>query len=498
MAITVLYQECGSGCQEVPGDLGSSGSSYSGGRGNYYNAFELAPTSGGRMVTVADLVKAFPLGPSYHFDIMRRDGVFESIHELDLGSPVPILANGVITCRVFKLACPPGYASGGMGRMLTPEGEGGGNGGFDSSFEEQVAGVGRNRPEDGQQKQHGHQTHHHHRVNVVKAAAKTTKVAAKTTKGLLGYVGSVAQRTVESLTHQEVTIGLRRVQIVKEMAEGGFSTVFLVRDVRTRECLAMKRMLCQQRETTAAAYREVQVLRAVRHRNVISLVDQVSAPSKTHPGAREFFLLFPFYERGTVWDAIVKAKEEGPPWPYPEPKALRVFLDACRGINAMHSHGYAHRDIKPLNLLVANDGTCVVMDVGSACSARREVSTRQEALLLEDEASSLCSMPYRPPELTSVKRDSVVDERVDVWALGCTLYAMAFGHSPFETPRDGVSKLAILNGAFSFPRGGRGPHGDEYSKGFCDLVSWTLTVDQASRPRCPEVIQRAQEIVKRR
>ena len=105
--------------------------------------------------------------------------------------------------------------------MLTPEGEGGGNGGFDSSFEEQVAGVGRNRPEDGQQKQHGHQTHHHHRVNVVKAAAKTTKVAAKTTKGLLGYVGSVAQRTVESLTHQEVTIGLRRVQIVKEMAEGG-------------------------------------------------------------------------------------------------------------------------------------------------------------------------------------------------------------------------------------------------------------------------------------
>ena len=99
MAITVLYQECGSGCQEVPGDLGSSGSSYSGGRGNYYNAFELAPTSGGRMVTVADLVKAFPLGPSYHFDIMRRDGVFESIHELDLGSPVPILANGVITCR---------------------------------------------------------------------------------------------------------------------------------------------------------------------------------------------------------------------------------------------------------------------------------------------------------------------------------------------------------------------------------------------------------------
>ncbi|CAM9484570.1 unnamed protein product [Hapterophycus canaliculatus] len=221
-------------------------------------------------------------------------------------------------------------------------------------------------------------------------------------------------------------------------------------------------------------------------------------PSKTHAGAREFLLLFPYYERGTVWDAIVKASENGPPWPYPEPAALRVFLDACCGINAMHSKGYAHRDMKPLNLLVADDGSCVVMDVGSACLARREVSTRKEALLLEDEASVVCSAPYRPPELTSVEPGAVIDERVDVWALGCTLYAMAFGHSPFESPREGVMKLAILNGKFTIPRGRRGPLGQEYSTAFCELIGWTLTADPASRPRCPEVIKRVQELVSRR
>lgn len=73
---------------------------------------------------------------------------------------------------------------------------------------------------------------------------------------------------------------------------------------------------------------------------------QVSVPSKVHAGAREFLLLFPFYERGTVWDEIVRATEEGTPWPYPEPTALRSFLDACCGVNALHSHGFAHRDMK--------------------------------------------------------------------------------------------------------------------------------------------------------
>ncbi|CAN0355201.1 unnamed protein product, partial [Ectocarpus sp. 12 AP-2014] len=346
MPITVLYRESGSGCEEIPMRVGTGAPREDAG----YNAFELFLPQGKTVATVSDLVGAFPLGPSYHLDVLRPDGIFESVRDLDLGSPVPFAGGNIITCRVFRLACPPGYASGGTGKMLPSAGGGGGGGG-----------------------------------NVVKDLKKN---AGKATKGLFGLVSGAVQRTAEYLTHQEMTVGVYKVQIVREMAEGaGFSTVYLVRDARTREHLALKRMLCQERNSTEAAHREVQVLRAVAHRNVIALLDQVSMPSKTHPGAREFLLLFPYYERGTVWDAIVKASENGPPWPYPEPSALRVFLDACCGVNAMHSHGYAHRDMKPLNLLVGDDGSCVVMDVGSACPARREVSTRKEALLLEDEAS---------------------------------------------------------------------------------------------------------------
>lgn len=69
---------------------------------------------------------------------------------------------------------------------------------------------------------------------------------------------------------------------------------------------------------------------------------------------------------------------------------------------------------------------------------------------------------------------------------------------PSSLRREGVMKLAILNGKFTIPRGRRGPLGQEYSAAFCELISWTLTADPASRPRCPEIIKRVQEMVTRR
>jgi serine/threonine kinase 16 len=142
----------------------------------------------------------------------------------------------------------------------------------------------------------------------------------------------------------------------------------------------------------------------------------------------------------------------------------------------------AHRDIKPGNVLIADDGkTPILMDFGSVARARVNITSRQQAIAQQDLAAQQCSMPYRAPELFDVKTDTVLDEKVDIWSLGCTLYAMAYGQSPFE-----AMALAVLNGQFKFPTDSELER--LYGQGLRDFISWMLTINPSERPDIHQVI----------
>ncbi|KAF9584095.1 hypothetical protein BGW38_007605 [Lunasporangiospora selenospora] len=159
---------------------------------------------------------------------------------------------------------------------------------------------------------------------------------------------------------------------------------------------------------------------------------------------------------------------------------------------------FAHRDIKPANVMIADDGqTPVLMDFGSMARARVKIQTRQQALYEQDLAAEQCSMPFRAPELFDVKTGTTLDEKVDIWSLGCTLYAMAYGTSPFETNQinqGGSMALAVLNGNFRFPTVDRG---DRYSSEFRDLVKAMVLVDPTARLDIHQVIERVDQLLDR-
>ena len=136
--------------------------------------------------------------------------------------------------------------------------------------------------------------------------------------------------------------------------------------------------------------------------------------------------------------------------------------------------------------MLGDGDEAILMDLGSVTSARIEISTRQQALVVEEEAAQKTSAPYRAPELTSTTYPCTVDERVDVWGLGCTLFCLAFGRSPFETAREGVLKLAILNGRYSVPAGLR-MRDQHFSTSFVGIIKSMLDVDASKRPFASEV-----------
>ncbi|PYI06184.1 MFS general substrate transporter [Aspergillus sclerotiicarbonarius CBS 121057] len=169
---------------------------------------------------------------------------------------------------------------------------------------------------------------------------------------------------------------------------------------------------------------------------------------------------------------------------------------------------YAHRDIKPGNIMIADDGrTPILMDLGSLAPSPIAITSRSLALAVQDTAAEHSTMPYRAPELFDVKTGSIIDTKVDIWSLGCTLYACLVGKSPFEARSEetgGSLSMCVLGGDWRFPdekssaTKGKGKAGGDDSRKdntmqisapVKEVVRKCLQVEPADRPDIDELIQ---------
>ncbi|KAL2074008.1 hypothetical protein VTL71DRAFT_7786 [Oculimacula yallundae] len=165
---------------------------------------------------------------------------------------------------------------------------------------------------------------------------------------------------------------------------------------------------------------------------------------------------------------------------------------------------YAHRDIKPGNIMIDDDGAQpILMDLGSLATSPTPITSRSLALAVQDQAAEHSTMPYRAPELFDVKTGSTVDTKVDIWSLGCTLYACLVGKSPFEMRSDetgGSLSLCVLGGDWRFPDEGAGgkkkavnqpgqSEDSEISESIREVVRKCLKVEPSERPDVNELIE---------
>lgn len=295
-----------------------------------------------------------------------------------------------------------------------------------------------------------------------------------------------------------VVVGSHKVAIVKDLAEGGFGKVSLVKDAMAGSHYgkeyALKILLCQSRDQIEDAQNEIRMLQTFRgHPNIIQLIDHSTSQKGN---CKICYMLFPVYTMGTAWDLIERHSREGGngQWPFSELQCLDIMLGTVRALGAMHDMKCLHMDMKPHNILLTETMEGVVMDLGSAGHSDIHINSRRDALNLEDVASTKCSAPYRAPELYQVPQDFVTGGWVDIWSLGCTMHCMAFGWSPFENAREGVLKLAILNGRYSTPPGNFNC-GVTFSQGYIDLIAAMLNVDYTSRPTAQDVKEQLKHLI---
>ncbi|XP_074473550.1 calcium/calmodulin-dependent protein kinase kinase 2 isoform X1 [Sebastes fasciatus] len=161
-------------------------------------------------------------------------------------------------------------------------------------------------------------------------------------------------------------------------------------------------------------YQEIAILKKLDHSNVVKLVEVLDDPSEDH-----LYMVFELVKQGAVMEVPTDK-------PFSEDQSRFYFQDLLRGIEYLHYQRIIHRDVKPSNLLVGEDGHIKIADFG--------VSNQFEgtdALL----TSTVGTPAFLAPEALSETRKNFSGKALDVWAMGVTLYCFVFGVCPFMDER---------------------------------------------------------------
>lgn len=228
-----------------------------------------------------------------------------------------------------------------------------------------------------------------------------------------------------SLTKQPGTVIDDRYEIESLLGVGGMSAVYRALDRKLNRVVALKMLHPHITEHRGSAERFLQEAKAqglIRHPNVIG-VYAVSATSEGH-----LYIVMDYLQGQSLAEMI----KDGPL--KDQSKAVDLFLQTCRGLEAAHANGIVHRDLKPSNVMLVDEGRTVkLVDFGIA----RLYSQHNSEQRLTKEGAVLGSPEYMSPEQCE---GQVVDTRSDIYSMGCLMFEILSGHVPF----DGDSQIEIM------------------------------------------------------
>ncbi|XP_071850526.1 cyclin-G-associated kinase-like [Apostichopus japonicus] len=305
-------------------------------------------------------------------------------------------------------------------------------------------------------------------------------------RSALGYLSGGQNERGSEFVGQLVELGKMKLKVKRIIAEGGFAFVFVAEDQATGKEYALKRLLANDDEKSKAILREITTLKKLTgHANIVQFYAAASiGKEESDHGQSEYLLLMEYCSKGQLVDVLANKQV-----PLTCNEILPVFYQTCRAVAHMHSQSppMIHRDLKLENLLISSNGLIKLCDFGSTTNKSHqpdETWTSLKRNVVEDEICSQTTPMYRPPEVLDLYLNFPINEAMDVWALGCTLFLLCYGFHPFEDS----AKLRILNANYTIPETDR-----EYVV-LHDLIRAMLQVNPNDRPPLTVILAQLQEI----
>ena len=208
-----------------------------------------------------------------------------------------------------------------------------------------------------------------------------------------------------------------RYRVLGRLGVGGMATVYLAEDSSLGRKVALKVMAeryAEDGEFVERFRREAQAAARLNHPNIIAVYDRGEADGRP-------YIAMEYLQGRTLKQVIQK---EGPLSPE---RAIAVAMQVLAGLRYAHEHGVVHRDVKPHNVLVGDDGRIKVTDFGIAHAGDPQMT---------EVGSIVGTAQYLSPEQA---RGRSVGPQTDIYSLGVVVYEMLAGRVPFE----GDSSVAI-------------------------------------------------------
>ncbi|TDC80616.1 Stk1 family PASTA domain-containing Ser/Thr kinase [Actinomadura sp. 7K507] len=206
-----------------------------------------------------------------------------------------------------------------------------------------------------------------------------------------------------------------RYRIESRVARGGMATVYVARDIRLDRIVAIKVMhagLASDEDFVARFIGEAKAAAALSHPNVVAVYDQ-------RTDGEHVFLVMEYVAGQTLRDALTSLGRLGPR------AALEIMQPVLAALGAAHRAGLVHRDVKPENVLITEDGQVKVADFGLARAETASKMTKTGVII--------GTVGYLSPEQVM---SGNADARSDVYAAGIMLFELITGHLPHggDTP----------------------------------------------------------------